>query len=55
MTYDVTVAFSSTNYMSSKVEVKLQNLCQTLSLVPEQIRDKWGKDVLFAGLNKAGF
>ena len=54
LTYDVPVTFSSTDYASSKVEVELQKLCQALSLTPEQIRDKWGKDIIFAGLNKDG-
>lgn len=54
LTYDVSVSYSGTDYTNSTVEVELQKLCQALSLTPDQIRDKWGGEVLFAGVNKDG-
>lgn len=54
LTYNVSVPFSATEYTSSDVEVDLQKLCQALSLTPGQIRETWGREVIFGGLNKDG-
>ena len=52
--YDVPVSLSSTDYTSSNVQIELQRLCQSFSLTPGQISDKWGKEIIFAGVNKDG-
>ena len=52
--YDVPVSLSSSDYTSSNVQIELQRLCQSFSLTPGQISDKWGKEIIFAGVNKDG-
>ena len=47
--YDVPVSLSSTDYTSSNVQIELQKLCQSFSLTPGQISDKWGKEIIFVG------
>lgn len=52
--YQVEVPFSATEYTQAAAEINLQQLCQAVTLTPEQIRDHWGEEVLFAGINSDG-
>lgn len=54
LTYDVTIPLNNTDYTYTKIEIETYKLCQALTLTTQQIRDMWGKDVIFAGVNRDG-
>lgn len=54
LTTDASVALNIVDYATSSIEVDIRKLCEAFSLTLDQIRNKWGKDLIFVGVNKDG-